>query len=109
MPHVLVFPEIFEPIRSHFGVSHRVHDVSVTHVVLERSSVMPVVCELVKRKKPAVTREQVYAFARGSIERDCPEAAAAAVICLEWLQRPENVLAGYLAWTDDRSKDWPNA
>ena len=63
----------------------------------------------VKKKKPAVTREQVYAFAQGSIERDCPEPAAAAVICFEWLQRPENVLAGYLRWTDYRSKEWPNA
>jgi hypothetical protein len=31
------------------------------------------------------------------------------VICFEWLQRPENILAGYLRWTDYRSKDWPNA
>ena len=63
----------------------------------------------VKKKKPAVTREQVYAFAQGCIERGHPEPAAAAVICFEWLQRPENVLAGYLRWTDYRSKDWPNA
>jgi hypothetical protein len=63
----------------------------------------------VKKKKPAVTREQVYAFAHGCIDRGFPEAAAAAVICFEWLQRPENVLAGYLRWTDYRSKDWPNA
>jgi len=32
----------------------------------------------------------------------------AAVICFEWLQRPENVLAGYLRWTDYRSKEWPS-
>jgi integrase len=63
----------------------------------------------VKKKKPAVTREQVYAFAHGCIERGHPEPAAAAVICFEWLQRPENVLAGYLRWTDYRSKEWPNA
>jgi hypothetical protein len=56
-----------------------------------------------------LTREQVYAFAWGCIERGQPEAAAAAVICFEWLQRPENVLAGYLRWTDYRSKEWPNA
>ncbi len=31
------------------------------------------------------------------------------MICFEWLQRPENVLAGYLRWTDYSSKDWPNA
>jgi hypothetical protein len=62
-----------------------------------------------KGKKAAVTREQVYAFAWGCIERGQPEAAAAAVICFEWLQRPENVFAGYLRWTDYRSKEWPNA
>ena len=46
-----------------------------------------------------MTREQVYAFAQGCVVRGCSEAAAAAVICFEWLQRPENVLAGYLRWT----------
>ena len=62
-----------------------------------------------KGTKAAVIREQVYAFAWGCIERGHPEAAAAAVICFEWLQRPENVLAGYLRWTDYRSKEWPRA
>ena len=62
-----------------------------------------------KGTKAAVIRDQVYAFAWGSIERGHPEAAAAAVICFEWLQRPENVLAGYLRWTDYRSNEWPRA
>lgn len=62
-----------------------------------------------KATKSAVTRDQVYTFAWGCIEHGQPEAAAAAVICFEWLQRPENVLAGYLRWTDYRSKEWPNA
>jgi hypothetical protein len=62
-----------------------------------------------KRTKAAVSREQVYIFAWGCIERGQPEAAAAAVICFEWLQRPENVLAGYLRWSDYRSREWPNA
>jgi hypothetical protein len=31
------------------------------------------------------------------------------VICFEWLQRPENVLAGLLRWPDYRSEQWPNA
>jgi hypothetical protein len=62
-----------------------------------------------KNKKRAVTRDQVYAFAWGAIERGRPEAAAAAVICFEWLQRPENVLAGVLRWPDYRNKEWPNA
>jgi hypothetical protein len=63
----------------------------------------------VKKKKPAVTREQVYAFANGCIAAGKPEPAAAAVICFEWLQRPENVLAGYIRWPDYRSNDWPDA
>jgi hypothetical protein len=62
-----------------------------------------------KGTKAAATREQVYVFAWGCIERGQPEAAAAAIICFEWLQRPENVLAGYLRWTDYRSKEWPSA
>jgi hypothetical protein len=49
------------------------------------------------KTKPAVTREQVYKFAWGAISAGYPEPAAAAVICFEFLQRPENVLAGYLA------------
>jgi len=62
-----------------------------------------------KAKKPAVTRADVYRFAYGAIEHGRPEAAAAAVICFEWLQRPENILAGALCWSDYRSKEWPNA
>ena len=63
----------------------------------------------VKGTKSAVSREQVYTFAWGCIEYGEPEAAAAAVICFEWLQRPENVLAGYLRWADYRGKEWPSA
>jgi len=57
----------------------------------------------VKRKKAAVTREQVYAFANGCIEHGEPEAGAVAVICFEWLQRPENVIAGHIKWTGYRN------
>jgi hypothetical protein len=32
---------------------------------------------------------------------------AAAVICFEWLQRPEHVLAGYVSWNDYRGKSGP--
>ncbi len=59
--------------------------------------------------KPAATREHVYAFANGAIEAGFPEAGAAAVICFEWLQRPENVLAGYCRWPDYRSANSPSA
>jgi hypothetical protein len=52
--------------------------------------------------KPAATREEVYTFAWGAMEAGHPDAAAAAIICFEWLQRPENVLAGYVRWGDYR-------
>jgi hypothetical protein len=57
----------------------------------------------VKLKKAAVTREQVYAFAHGCIELGEVEAAAVAVICFEWLQRPENVIGGHVKWTGYRN------
>jgi hypothetical protein len=31
------------------------------------------------------------------------------VICFEWLQRPENVLAGYIRWMDYRGREAPTA
>ena len=62
-----------------------------------------------KLVKAAVTREQVYAFAKGCIAHDEVEVAAAAVICFEWLQRPENVIAGHLKWSDYRSGQFPTA
>lgn len=61
----------------------------------------------VKAIKPAATREQVYKFAYGCIKHGEVEAAAAAVICFEWLQRPENVIAGHVKWSDYRSSQAP--
>jgi len=63
----------------------------------------------VKKIKAAVDREQVYDFSWKAIEAGYPEPAAAAVICFEWLQRPENVLAGFITWSDYRGKDMPTA
>lgn len=60
-----------------------------------------------KTTKPAATREEVYTFAWGAVSAGYPEAGAAAVICLEWLQRPENVLAGYVSWNDYRGPRAP--
>jgi hypothetical protein len=57
----------------------------------------------VKLTKAAVTREQVYKFARGCIERGESECGASAVICFEWLQRPENVIAGHIKWSGYRT------
>jgi hypothetical protein len=62
-----------------------------------------------QKTKPAVTREEVYKFAWAAIEAGHPEAGACAVICFEWLQRPENVLAGCIAWPDYRGRQEPNA
>jgi hypothetical protein len=62
-----------------------------------------------KSKKHAVARDEVYKFAWGCISQGKPEPAAVAVICFEWLQRPENVVAGLLTWPDYRSKKWPHA
>lgn len=61
-----------------------------------------------KAKKSAVTRDEAYAFAWGAIEAGYPEAAATAVICFEWLQRPENVVAGYITWADYRAPSAPS-
>jgi hypothetical protein len=61
----------------------------------------------VKGKKPAVTRDQVYAFARGCVAQGEPEIAAVCVICFEWLQRPENVIAGHIGWNDYRAPSAP--
>jgi hypothetical protein len=61
-----------------------------------------------KAAKPAATRDAVYAFAWGAVAAGHVDAAAAAVICFEWLQRPENVLAGYVGWNDYRGAKAPN-
>ena len=61
----------------------------------------------VKLVKSSATREQVYTFAHGCIERNEPECAAVAVICFEWLQRPEDVIAGHIKWTGCRTGPKP--
>ncbi|MCS3503769.1 hypothetical protein M2189_006714 [Bradyrhizobium japonicum] len=61
-----------------------------------------------KTVKPAVTRDEVYAFAWGAIDKGYPEAAATAVICFEWLQRPENVAGGHMTWADYRAPSAPS-
>ena len=64
----------------------------------------------IKQTKAAVTREDVYQFANGCIAESSESAicaAAAAVICFEWLQRPENVIAGHIKWTGYRRPGKP--
>jgi hypothetical protein len=60
-----------------------------------------------KTPKPAASRDDVYTFAWGALDAGHADAAAAAVICFEWLQRPENVLAGYVSWNDYRGPKAP--
>lgn len=48
-------------------------------------------------------------FGDSTGQNGAAEPAAVAVIYFEWLQRPENVVAGFSAWPDYRSKNWPNA
>jgi len=56
-----------------------------------------------EEKKTSSHSGSVYAFAQGCIEHGEVEAAAVAVICFEWLQRPENVIAGHIKWTGYRN------
>jgi hypothetical protein len=60
----------------------------------------------VKLTKKAVTHRLVYAFAHGCLELNEPEAAVA-MIRFERLQRPENLIAGYVKWTGYRSGPKP--
>lgn len=62
-----------------------------------------------KAVKTTASRSKVYTFTKTAIDAGYPEAAAAAVICFEWLQRPENVLAGCIRWTDYRGREAPTA
>jgi hypothetical protein len=59
--------------------------------------------------KPTASREEVYAFAEAAMAAGRLEAAGAAVICFEVLQGPENVVAGYVRWSDYRSQAAPDA
>jgi hypothetical protein len=63
----------------------------------------------VKLIKAAASRAEVYTFVSGCLAYGEIEIAAAAVICFEWLQRPENVIAGHLKWSDYRSGQFPTA
>lgn len=51
--------------------------------------------------RPA-TREEAYALHAALVAAGELHLAAVPLICFEWHQRPENVLAGHLVWTDFR-------
>ena len=61
-----------------------------------------------KATKPAATREEAYALAAALKAIGEPHLGAAALICFEWHQRPENVLAGSITWHDYRHVDDPH-
>ena len=54
------------------------------------------------------TREQAYALAQALKALGHPHLGAAPLICFEWLQRPENVLAGLTTWPGYRPPSRPN-
>ena len=58
--------------------------------------------------KIAATRAEAYALAHALKEIGEPHLGAAALICFEWLQRPENVLTGQITWPDYRAAEHPN-
>jgi integrase len=58
--------------------------------------------------KVAATRAEAYALANALKEIGEPHLGAAALICFEWLQRPENVLTGRITWPDYRPPEHPN-
>jgi len=58
--------------------------------------------------KPAATRAEAYALAYALRDIGEPHLGVAALICFEWLQRPENVISGKITWGDYRPSDRPN-
>ena len=54
------------------------------------------------------SREQAYLLSSTLKKMGHQHLGAVPLICFEWLQRPENVLAGHLSWNDYRPKDHPN-
>jgi len=61
-----------------------------------------------KGERPAATREQAVALHEALVAAGEPHLAVAPLVCLEWMQRPENVIAGHFAWTDYRPAERPN-
>jgi hypothetical protein len=65
--------------------------------------------DLKQGTKPAATRAEAYALAYALRDLGEPHLGAAALICFEWHQRPEHVLAGDITWADWRSQERPDA
>ena len=59
-------------------------------------------------EQEAATRAEAYALAHALRNIGEPHLGAAALICFEWLQRPENVIAGKISWRDYRGPGAPD-
>ena len=57
--------------------------------------------------KPA-TRAEMFALVQALDAIDHLGLGTAALIAFEWHQRPENILAGHISWSDYRPADRPN-
>jgi integrase len=55
------------------------------------------------------SRSDAYALHAALVAAGEPHLAAVPLICFEWHQRPENVLAGHLTWGDYRPSERPSA
>jgi hypothetical protein len=90
--------------RRAWDVIHRTHPTSVPTENPWRG----VLRVTTKRPKLAASRADAYALATKLSELGEPHLGAAALICFEWLQRPENVLDGKITWADYRPADRPH-
>jgi hypothetical protein len=57
----------------------------------------------------AATRQQAYALAQALVALDHPSLGLVALAAFEWHQRPENILAGHLQWSNYRPADRPRS
>jgi hypothetical protein len=67
--------------------------------------------EKIKPKKGGIvpaTRDETFALADALDAMNHRGLAVAALIAFEWLQRPENILAGHITWNDYRPAERPN-
>ena len=60
-------------------------------------------------KRPAATRQEAYSLHEALIAVGEQHLAVVPLVCFEWLQRPENIIAGPLSWPDYRSAARPNS
>ena len=54
------------------------------------------------------TRAEAFALSEAIKAYGHPHLAIVPLVCFEWLQRPENILAGHLRWTDYRPPERPD-